>query len=100
LEAYVSAAGKISRVALGDVNAPTRGSYSVPADYTQNHHVDGLPFGTRGGMLIHHEFPAEGTYIIRIQPILGNTGNLFDTVKGEQMEVLMGRRAIPAIRLR
>jgi mono/diheme cytochrome c family protein len=89
LEAYISAAGKISRIALGNVTAPAQGSYSVPADYTQMHHVEGLPFGTRGGLLIHHQFPADGEYTVKILPLRGNTGALFGSVKGEQLEVII-----------
>src|SRR5262245_17287520 len=49
LEAYLSAAGKISRLAIGDVNSPTQTLYRVREDVTQNYHIEGLPFGTRGG---------------------------------------------------
>ena len=73
LEAYISAAGKISRIALGDVTAPAQGSYSVPADYTQMHQVEGLPFGTRGGLLIRHQFPADGEYTVKILPLRGKS---------------------------
>jgi mono/diheme cytochrome c family protein len=89
LEAYISAAGKISRIAFGNVTQPAQGSYSVPADYTQMHHVEGLPFGTRGGLLIQHEFPSDGEYTVKILPLRGNTGALFGSVKGEQLEVIV-----------
>ncbi len=56
MEAYLSAAGKISRLAMGDVSAPTQAVFDVPGDTAQNYHVEGLPFGTRGGMLIPYEF--------------------------------------------
>ena len=52
MEAYLSAAGKISRLAIGDINASRQEVYEVPADTAQNYHVEGLPFGTRGGILI------------------------------------------------
>src|SRR6185503_3105365 len=51
MEAYLSAAGKISRLAIGDVNSPSQAVFDVPGDTAQNYHVEGLPFGTRGGML-------------------------------------------------
>ena len=76
LEAYLSAAGKISRLAIGGRTAPTQTVYRVADDATQNDHVEGLSFGTRGGILIHHEFPADGDYAIRIEPVnMGNMGN-------------------------
>jgi hypothetical protein len=96
LEAYLSAAGKISREALGDVTQPTQVTFRVPADTTQNYHVEGLPFGTRGGLLIDHYFPVDGRYAIKVYSVnLGNMGNFrpFGEVRGEQLEVLVdGKR--------
>jgi hypothetical protein len=58
LEAYLAAASKISRVAIGDTSAaPNQKTYVAPSDLSQNEHIEGLPFGTRGGMLIRHTFP-------------------------------------------
>src|SRR5207249_5648632 len=65
MEAYLSAAGKISRLAIGDISAPTQAVFDVPADTAQNSHIEGLPFGTRGGILIKHQFPADGEYTFR-----------------------------------
>ena len=92
LEAYLGAAGKISRLAIGDVNSPTQTLYRVAEDTTQNYQVEGLPFGTRGGILIDHYFPADGEYNIKIFSVnLGNMGNFrpFGEVRGEQLEVLL-----------
>src|SRR5262249_56778243 len=57
MEAYLSAAGKISRLAMGDVSAPTQAVFEAPADTAQNFHIDGHPFATRGGSLINYDFP-------------------------------------------
>jgi len=55
LEAYISAAGKISREALGDINAaPVMATYMIPRVISQTRHLDGTPFGTRGGAAILH----------------------------------------------
>src|SRR2546427_6581534 len=81
IEAYLSAAGKISRLAIGDVTAPTQAVYEAPSDTSQNAHVEGLPFGTRGGMLVKHEFPADADYVIRIQGIAGYFKNLLGNIK-------------------
>src|SRR5688572_10133615 len=67
MQAYVSAAGKISRLAIGNVTGPVQAIYDVPPDTAQNYHVAGLPFGTRGGMLIKHEFPADGEYVFQVR---------------------------------
>jgi hypothetical protein len=87
IEAYLSAAGKISRLAIGDVTAPTQAVYGVPNDTEQNYHIEGLPFGTRGGMLIKHEFPADAEYVFRIYPVEGYGKKAIGGVKGEQLEV-------------
>jgi hypothetical protein len=97
LEAYVSAAGKISRLAVGDVKTPTQMVYRVPGDNTQNYHVEGLPFGTRGGIVIQHEFPADGDYAIKVVPVnrgLMGGSQAFGEVRGEKLEVLLDRERL------
>ena len=92
LEGYVSAAGKISRLAMGDVSTPTQTTFRVAEDTDQDYHIEGMPFGTRGGMLVQHEFPADGEYGIKITPISkGNMGstNPFGEIPGEKLEVLL-----------
>jgi mono/diheme cytochrome c family protein len=87
MEAYLSAAGKISRLAIGDVNAPTQAVFEVPADTAQNYHIEGLPFGTRGGILIKYQFPADGEYSFRVKGVTGYFQAVLGGVKGEQLEV-------------
>ena len=87
VEAYLSAAGKISRLAIGNVSTPTQTVYDAPTDTSQNAHVEGLPFGTRGGMIVRHEFPADGEYVIKIHGIAGYFNNLLGQIKGEQVEI-------------
>jgi hypothetical protein len=92
LEAYLSAAGKISRLAVGDIAAPTQTLYRVAEDTTQNYHVEGLPLGTRGGLLIEHDFPVDADYTFKVFSVnLGNMGNFrpFGEVRGERLEVLI-----------
>jgi mono/diheme cytochrome c family protein len=91
VEAYVSAAGKISRLAVGEPMPPTVVVYRTPEDTSQDYHIEGLPFGTRGGMLIAHEFPADGEYTVTTTPIFGDnmspTG--FGSVPCEKLEVIL-----------
>src|SRR6266699_349365 len=77
VEGYVSAASKLSRLALGHETAPARKVYHVREDYSQEDHVEGLSFGTRGGMLIRHYFPADGEYLIDWQPVRTTVGSLY-----------------------
>ena len=87
MEAYLSAAGKISRLAIGDVNASRQEVYEVPADTAQNYHIEGLPFGTRGGILIKHQFPADGDYTFRVKGVTGYFTAVLGQITGEQLEV-------------
>jgi len=87
MEAYLSAAGKISRLAIGDVSAPTQKVYDVPADTAQNYHIEGLPFGTRGGILIKEQFPADGAYTFRVKGITGYFTRVLGQITGEQLEI-------------
>jgi hypothetical protein len=92
LEAYLSAAGRISRLAIGSALTPTQVVYRVPEDATQDYHVEGLPFGTRGGLLVNHQFPATGEYALKVVPVnKGNMGSAtaFGEVRGEKLEVLI-----------
>ncbi|HVV44821.1 MAG TPA: DUF1592 domain-containing protein, partial [Bryobacteraceae bacterium] len=97
LEGYTSAAGKISRLAIGDVTTPSQTPYHVPEDTSQDYHVEGMPFGTRGGMIVEHNFPADGDYAIKITPISkGNMGdtNPFGEITGEKLEFLLDGQRI------
>ncbi len=91
VEAYVSAAGKISRLAIGEPAPATLVVYRTPEDTSQDYHIEGLPFGTRGGMLVEHEFPSDGEYTVTTTPIFGDnmspTG--FGSVPCEKLEVLL-----------
>ncbi|HEX5048991.1 MAG TPA: DUF1592 domain-containing protein, partial [Gammaproteobacteria bacterium] len=94
MEAYLSAAGKISRLAVGTETAPTLAVFDAPHDTSQNAYVEGLPFGTRGGMLIEHEFPADGEYFFTVKGMTGYFTAVLGNVKGEKLEVTIdGERA-------
>ncbi len=87
LEAYLTAATRIARTAVGFWDSPTEAAFVAPADTSQTQHIEGLPFGTRGGMLVRHVFPADGQYRFSIQ----NFG-LGRYVPGEKIELLIDNR--------
>jgi hypothetical protein len=63
LERYITAAQKVSALAIGAPRKKPGGdTYRVPADVTQEEHIEGLPLGTRGGILVRHTFPQDGEY--------------------------------------
>jgi hypothetical protein len=63
LERYLTAAQRISAMAVGDPNVrPGTTEYGISREFTQQRHIEGLPLGTRGGTLITHVFPADAEY--------------------------------------
>ena len=66
---YMSAAGKVSRSAIGDPNIlPNLETYDVPYLLTQDERMsEDLPFGSRGGIAIRHNFPVDGEYLIKVR---------------------------------
>jgi cytochrome c551/c552 len=100
VEGYVSAAAKLSRIALGHETAPARKVYHVREDYSQEDHIDGLSFGTRGGMLIHHYFPADGEYSISWVPVRTTVGSLYGgDSEDEQVELTIDGERIKLFRI-
>jgi mono/diheme cytochrome c family protein len=92
LEGYATAAAKISRLAVGDVTEPSLSTYRVPSDTSQDYYIEGLPFGTRGGLVARHEFPADGDYIFKVFPInkgLMDNNMSFGEITGEKLELLV-----------
>jgi len=68
MERYIVAARKISRLAVGGVNvAPAEEEIRVPSNLRQDEHLDGLPFGTRGGTKFTFMFPLDAEYTIRVK---------------------------------
>ena len=95
MERYLSASWNISREAVGDMNiASSTTTYRVRPDLSQDQHIEGLPLGTRGGIVVKHYFPLDAEYIIKVR-LWRNT---FDLMRGmedpHQIEISIdGRRA-------
>ncbi len=90
MDRYIRAAGKISRQALGDPHAsPAMITYRIPRVISQMRHVEGTPFGTRGGMSVVHNFPADGEYTFKMIFYASLDGPLFgrNQGKGQQIEI-------------
>src|SRR5262249_50452339 len=89
LEAYATAGARVARTAVGYWKSPTEATYLASSDASQNHRLDGMPFGTRGGIVAHHDFPADGEYKFSIQ----NFG-VGSFIPGEQLALIIdGERA-------
>ena len=77
IERYLGAAKKISGLAVGSPPlSPASSVIRVPADRTQSDHVEGLPFGTRGGVVFDHIFRRDGEYDIEVRLTRNNDGDL------------------------
>jgi len=89
LERYLSAAGKISRLAVGDTAiGPTSTDYEVPhATVQRSRENDELPFGSRGGISIHHTFPVDAEYVIKVRLQRGKGGQILGINETRQVDV-------------
>ena len=101
MEGYLRAASRISSLAVGDPRAgAAEATYKVPRTGSQMGHVEGAPFGTRGGVSVMHTFPADGEYSFRMQLHSIPTGQLFgSTVKGELLEVSIDGERVAVIEI-
>jgi hypothetical protein len=99
LERYVAAASKISRAAVGDplVSAATV-TYRVPGDLSQRDHIEGLPLGTRGGILIHHTFPVDAEYSFKIRARAAAIGLSSSGFQDEDLEVTLNGERIKLVK--
>src|SRR5947209_3272294 len=75
IQGYISAAMKISRRAVGDRTLiPSQTTYNAPGGLAQDRHIEGLPLGTRGGMLVQHTFPMDAEYEFNVGGGFGGGG--------------------------
>jgi hypothetical protein len=94
LGAFLNAASDISRLAVGDPNAPSTPTTYPVSMYISQHaweRVEGAPFGTRGGVVVTHHFPADGEYVFNGAFIEGNGARFEDleiAIDGERVALL------------
>jgi mono/diheme cytochrome c family protein len=94
LESYLSAAGRISALAIGDPRTPPMGEvYRVRQDASQSRHVEGLPLGTVGGFVIRRNIPLDGEYEFRVRLFRTNLGTMRGLEFPHELEISVdGRR--------
>jgi hypothetical protein len=99
LEGYLRAAAHVSKLAVGDPDASANSTiYKVPRMASQLSHVEGAPFGTRGGISVVHNFPADGDYTFRMMLHSIPTGQLYGSAaRGEQIEVSLNGARVALI---
>ncbi len=87
LEQYLAAARSISSLAIGTDIDIVRSDYRVPPDDGQEDHVEGLPLGTRGGLLLKHNFPQDAEYEFSIKLVRNIVGYLTGLEFAHQVEI-------------
>ena len=95
LNRYITAAEKISRLAVGrPMDSPAGINVRIPADRTQEAHVEGLPFGTRGGTIFEYQFPATGEYEIQLRLTRDRDENIEGLNGTHEIDVLIDRQRL------
>ena len=89
MERYLSAAAKISRLAIGDTNISTTfKTYDLPGTLVQADWMGSdLPYGSQGGVAIEHHFPVNGEYLIKVKLQTGRYGQILGRDKGREMDI-------------
>ncbi len=83
VEQYLSAAGKIAALAVGDPGTgPAAQVINIRQDESQNAPIDGMPVGTEGGTMVHTTLPLDGEYRLDVKYVISNLG----AMKGLEME--------------
>ena len=92
LDRYITAAQKISRLAVGSPGrSPGGDTIRIRPDLTQEEHVEGLPLGTRGGALIPYTFPQDGEYDIQLRLARDRNEHVEGLREPHELEVLLDR---------
>jgi Protein of unknown function (DUF1592)/Protein of unknown function (DUF1588)/Protein of unknown function (DUF1585)/Protein of unknown function (DUF1587)/Protein of unknown function (DUF1595) len=90
LERYLSAARKISRLALGrPVRSPGGDSMVLPPDLTQEDHFEDLPLGTRGGAVLKYTFPVDAKYDIQVRLARDRNEHVEGLYRPHHVEVML-----------
>ena len=88
LERYLSAAGSISALAVGDPDTRPGGqTIRIRQDASQDRHVEGLPLGTVGGALAKVNLPLDGEYAITVRYFRTNLGAMRGLEYPHQLEI-------------
>ncbi|MEM9282603.1 MAG: DUF1587 domain-containing protein, partial [Verrucomicrobiota bacterium] len=100
LDRYIGAARKISRIAMGrEGTSVQERTIRIPADVTQEDHVEGLPLGTRGGTLFAHRFPRSGEYEVKVLLTRDRNEMIEGLTREHQIEVLVDGEPVAEIKV-
>ena len=94
VDSYLNAASAISRLAVGESGGPPVDHTYSNSEYVSQHpwdQVEGAPYGTRGGLVVNHVFPADGEYVFELRFSSGANTRVEDidvSVDGERVALL------------
>lgn len=94
LNSYLNAANDVSRLVLGHPGATSDSKTYLVSTYQSQHewdHVEGAPYGTRGGIVVDHHFPADGEYVFEMSFWAGDHERFAEmdiSIDGERVALL------------
>lgn len=91
---HLGAAEKISQSGIGASGEIVGTNIRVAADRTQETHVPGLPFGTRGGVTFEHQFPQSGEYEISVKLTRDRDEKVEGLNRKHDLDLLIDRRRV------
>ena len=95
LDRYLSAAEKISRIAVGRPSlSPGGDTIRLPPDLTQEDHLPGLPIGTRGGAVLDYTFPMDGEYEIQVRLMRDRDEHVEGLTEPHDLELLLDKAQV------
>jgi uncharacterized protein DUF1592/uncharacterized protein DUF1588/uncharacterized protein DUF1587/uncharacterized protein DUF1595/uncharacterized protein DUF1585/cbb3-type cytochrome c oxidase subunit III len=95
LDRYISAAEKVSRLAVGRPSrSPGGETIRIQPDVTQEEHLDGLPVGTRGGAVVRYTFPLDGEYEVQIRLTRDRDEHVEGLSEAHDLELLLDRERV------
>ena len=100
VDSYLNAAAAVSRIAVGDRKAAPMLKMYVTSPFISQHpwdHAEGAPYGTRGGIVATHTFPADGMYQFKMD-VEGGIGTRLEdidlSIDGQRIALLRYERGI------
>ena len=99
MEQYLSVGLKVARLAVGAAPPESELRFKMSDEIRQDMYLDGMPFGTRGGLRIDHIFPVDGEYEFRVAVAGQGDGDLELALDGERLKLFEygARRRGPAL---
>lgn len=101
LERYLTAAQKISRLAVGITGKQPGGeTVTLPPDLTQETHFEDMPLGTRGGLRVKYTFPVDAVYEFQLRLARDRNEHVEGLVGEHDVELMLDGERVQLFRVR